>query len=218
MEIEDIINLEEIKVFSIDITCSICQSVLLNPYHCIDCEQSFCFECITNWQKKSNVCPFKCPNFQLKESKMVKKILSKLKLKCPNKCEAEISYDNFMEHINDKCPKIDMQLKIKKLQKQMEELKIEYDQVLKRKYKIPTQQTNLPIKSCQVKIQQHPHPLVYMVFPERQWICDLCRVTTRGSYLCGPCDFDLCEKCKDKNKKLVWVSKSITNIKKGGEK
>lgn len=217
MELEDVINIEEIKVFNIDITCPICQLVLNNPYHCISCEQSFCFECITNWQKKSSLCPFKCCDFQLKESKMVKKILLKVKMKCSNKCGAEIPYDNYMEHINEECPNLNMEIKIKKLEQQIEDLKIEYNQVLKKRYTIP-EEKNVIIKSCQVKIKQHPHPLVYMVFPERQWLCDLCRKTTRGSYFCGLCDFDICEKCQEKNERLALISDSMMTMKEDPKK
>ncbi|CAF2064224.1 unnamed protein product, partial [Rotaria magnacalcarata] len=43
------------------VTCSICHMILWKPVACKTCENSFCSDCINQWQQKQpNKCPFAC--------------------------------------------------------------------------------------------------------------------------------------------------------------
>ena len=77
------------------LNCCICTGILINPYQCEKCENSFCKHCITQWIEKSNVCPFKCNTPILKESsRVIKNLLDKLYFQYNN---TNISYQNIVK-------------------------------------------------------------------------------------------------------------------------
>jgi hypothetical protein len=79
--------------------CRICLQVSLTPVTCKTCETVFCKECIENWKKKSNTCPMRCQNFEVKEeSRLVKNILSKFYFQC-EKCHNKIKVDEYEGHL-----------------------------------------------------------------------------------------------------------------------
>ena len=82
------------------ILCSICTGLIVDPKQCRNCENNFCNHCITKWMKSSNSCPFKCQEFEIKETtKTVKNILEKLNLNCPHCDLKNLNYDSLMKHI-----------------------------------------------------------------------------------------------------------------------
>jgi hypothetical protein len=41
-------------------SCSICTKIIVDPMECKRCENAFCANCINEWKKKRNECPFQC--------------------------------------------------------------------------------------------------------------------------------------------------------------
>ena len=113
----DIVNKEEFKVIESFITCPICCGIINEPFQCEECENCFCKDCIDNWSKKSKTCPFKCENAIYKKSKLAKRILNILKVKCKNGCGETINYGDLTEHYDIKCSKIDFKKKYFELKK-----------------------------------------------------------------------------------------------------
>ena len=80
--------------------CKICNGVVVNPYQCKNCDNIFCKQCILTK---------KCPNCKgdIKENKIFKELTSKLLVKCKNGCGELIPFDDYKEHMEIKCKKID---------------------------------------------------------------------------------------------------------------
>jgi len=96
-------NINEYNSIKDEITCEICQGILLNPKQCESCESIFCEKCINNWLSKNNSCPKRCNKFVIKECpKLMKKILEKLIIECPL-CKNEFNYESFVYKHFDKC-------------------------------------------------------------------------------------------------------------------
>lgn len=53
---------------------------------CNKCQNSYCANCINNWQKQSSSCPFKCQYPSYTSSRIVKNLICKLNFKCKNGC------------------------------------------------------------------------------------------------------------------------------------
>ena len=52
-------NIEWMKTLLFNLfQCKICMNVLNNPYDCVNCHQTFCKECITNYLNTNKKCPF----------------------------------------------------------------------------------------------------------------------------------------------------------------
>lgn len=102
IDTEDIVNKEIFDVIRDVAVCNICYGLLLDPVQCIECDNCFCKGCIKSWREFNECCPYKCEE-DLKESRLTKRILSRLIIKCAN-CSEEIPYSNLVEHYN-KCKK-----------------------------------------------------------------------------------------------------------------
>ena len=79
------------------IVCSICSDILINPFMCCQCHNSFCKICLDELSPNNDKCPCKCENPHFIKSLDKINILSKLKFKC-EKCGGEILYDDFINH------------------------------------------------------------------------------------------------------------------------
>ena len=114
-------NIETIKNI---LKCKICKNILLNPYDCSKCGNTFCYKCINNLKQNNLPCPFNCKLFEITPSSFgLKKILNQLKFDCINKkngCNEAISYTEIEKHENNcpynlvKCPNIECKKRIKK--------------------------------------------------------------------------------------------------------
>lgn len=212
---DDIINLDECKAIENCMICTICDGVVYQPLQCVKCENLFCKNCIEEWRKKSDSCPYKCQNFELKENKIIKNILSNLKFKCKNGCDIQIPYNDLKEHYEEKCPKLDFKSKYESLLEQFNKLQVEYD-TLAAKNSEKEDITKIPIQSSisqQIMVAIHLHPLMRVQTRRTGWSCDNCRTefeSKEKSYYCSICDYDLCETCKKMQMKL---SSSIINRK-----
>lgn len=102
---EIVSNKDTFQTIKDEITCNICMMILDNPKQCNNCQNLFCENCILDWSKKKNICPFKCSNFKIVDSgRIVKNMLSKIQFNCVS-CDKEINYDAFIEH-SSKCASI----------------------------------------------------------------------------------------------------------------
>ena len=94
--------------------CKICLNILLNPYDCSKCGNTFCCSCITRLKDSNKSCPFGCTDYDIIPSSFaIKKFLNQLNFSCLNKdngCEEIIPYSNIEQHdkncecINSVCP------------------------------------------------------------------------------------------------------------------
>ena len=87
------------------ITCPICLNLVWNIVDCGHCGSLFCKYCIDqSISKANNSCPV-CRHtpFQTTQSKTIRKIIDKYKLKCPNiPCDANPEYADYISH-QEKC-------------------------------------------------------------------------------------------------------------------
>ena len=78
--------------------CTICTGILVEPQQCSSCDCCYCKKCLIDWQEKSKLCPFKCPNSTFKDSRLLKQMLSRLTFRCHNNCELILTYDEILTH------------------------------------------------------------------------------------------------------------------------
>lgn len=109
-----LIDLEKNQNLLSVLKCKICLNILLNPYDCSKCGNTFCYSCINRLKESMRACPFGCCNYEIMPSSFaIKKFLEKLNFSCLNKengCNEIISYSNIEQHdknckfINSSCP------------------------------------------------------------------------------------------------------------------
>ncbi|CAF1476413.1 unnamed protein product [Rotaria magnacalcarata] len=84
------------------VTCSICHMILWKPVACKTCENSFCSDCINQWQQKQpNKCPFTCHYEERKCIGAILKVLSRLQINCcymQNGCSVAVPYEGLEKH------------------------------------------------------------------------------------------------------------------------
>lgn len=106
VETERVINQEAVNE---DIKCRICHGILMRPLECMSCENCFCLTCLQKWVQEAGSCPFKCKGeleFKTKPHKVIRNMLSQLKLTCKNKndgCNQIINYDKLELHEEVDC-------------------------------------------------------------------------------------------------------------------
>lgn len=102
LDFDRLIDKEAHKNFVELIKCKICFNVLINPYDCTSCGNSFCYNCIENLIKNKEMCPFRCTSYTITPSSLsITSYLSKLNFECLNKangCNEIIPYNNVETH------------------------------------------------------------------------------------------------------------------------
>ena len=195
-----ICNPSDYKLIENFSTCTICGGILWEPMQCSVCDNSFCKNCLNAWFKLSNhnECPFKCPNSTFKESKLVKRMLSILKFKCPNECNEPIPYEELLIHTKKNCKKLDFKKKYFELKEKYDKLYQEYKNLN------PDISQEKLKRNIYFKSKQHIHHLIWLSTDRMGWLCNVCQVSHHGidkSYYCTLCDYDLCNNCKKKEEK-----------------
>ena len=216
-----IANRSDIKAFEEEIICDICQNIIMEPTQCLQCQNTFCKKCINDWLKRSSTCPFRCKPCEIKENKLLRRLLSKITLFCPFKCGQIISYDNFTGHTTNMCSKGPFQRfsvtlnDVKQLREKVNKLKlaVKLAQMKRSVYKDTDKWNENDLKSCQIKVSKHKHPLAAMITARGGWSCDICKKYggQNMSYYCSLCDFDCCDKCYNLEKiisTILLLSKS----------
>ena len=109
-----VVDLEKQEKLLSVLKCKICLNILLNPYDCSKCGNTFCFTCINRLKESMKKCPFGCVDYEIMPSSFaIKKFLEQLNFTCLNKdngCNEIISYNNLEQHdkncnyINATCP------------------------------------------------------------------------------------------------------------------
>ena len=172
-----------------DYICCICQSIP-NPHTCLEeenCGHFFCQNCINNWLKKNNSCPF-CKQIISKRSikdknKVVFRHLINLVVLCQEEnCNWKGVWKEYFDHLKNFHNKI------------INEIKDNFNFELYKYYKATT----------------HEHPLKYLdITMDNGWGCDGRSLPnkcfsgiigfgqTKGikRFRCMQCDYDLCELC-----------------------
>ena len=89
-------NINEINTIKDELTCEICNRIVIKPKQCNSCETIYCEKCINEWKNKNNSCPKRCSKFILTEpSKIIKKLLDKLIIQCVY-CKKDFNYENYI--------------------------------------------------------------------------------------------------------------------------
>ena len=96
---DNIVKDELYEAFKDSIICPICDEIIIDPVMCMNCQKVFCRNCVQQWGKKDNKCPFRCENPKYKESNEIKSILSNLKFECEN-CGEIFNYKDIFNHEN----------------------------------------------------------------------------------------------------------------------
>ena len=118
INIQDVINQDYLKEILEEVTCSICLNVVFHPYTCSKCFHSFCFRCLDKNKENSSKCPCcKARTIEVETNRALSIILSKIKFKCVNGCDKEISYDDLEEHYLSKCTAMSLAVKKEEDQK-----------------------------------------------------------------------------------------------------
>ena len=112
--ISRVIDLEKHENILPILKCKICLNILLNPYDCSKCGNTFCYTCINKLKESMKKCPFGCIDYEIMPSSFgLKRFLEQLNFTCLNKengCNEIISYNNLEQHdknckyINSICP------------------------------------------------------------------------------------------------------------------
>ena len=112
--ISRVIDLDKYENILQILKCKICLNILLNPYDCSKCGNTFCYSCINKLKESNTKCPFGCTDYEIMPSSFaIKKFLNQLHFSCTNKengCNEIISYNNIEQHdknceyINSICP------------------------------------------------------------------------------------------------------------------
>ena len=106
VDVERVVNQD---MLSDELKCRICHGILMHPMECKQCENCFCMNCLQKWLLQSGHCPFKCaeePDFKLKPHKIIRNMLSKLKISCKHKslgCQKVLDYDKLEIHEEHEC-------------------------------------------------------------------------------------------------------------------
>ncbi|UJR32433.1 hypothetical protein I4U23_019895 [Adineta vaga] len=98
---------------SSDLMCSICSKPFNQPISA-PCKHTFCRECIDRWIGKNNkTCPIcrsqiRAMNEFIPVCHPFQNMLDRLKIKCSTCNQTDLQRDNFNDHINKICPKVNV--------------------------------------------------------------------------------------------------------------
>ena len=209
-----IVNKDILK--DIDVICKICKGILNNPVQCSKCENSFCKNCIENYQlnEKEKKCLFNCENAEFNKPIKINNLLVDLKFTCKKGCNDIIPYSELNNHYTKKCTKrIDYKSKYLEYKNKYEEVLKELEELKnKNKEENPLQNENEKENNnnqnndnidVTFKSKYHDHILKYKSLYMKDWECNFCldsfEKKTKGGYYCDICsdyDFNICLKCK----------------------
>jgi hypothetical protein len=96
-----------------ELICSICNKPFVEPVS-TPCDHTFCRECIKRWiEKNKKTCPtcrqeIKSIDQCIQVSRPLRNILDRLQIKCLTCGQTGLQRDNFNEHINKVCQKMNI--------------------------------------------------------------------------------------------------------------
>ena len=127
--IENVIQDDFFNSIKEEVTCSICLDIKVDPMMCTKCQNSYCANCIKNWEKKSLQCPFKCDSPSYISARVVRNLICKLNFKCKNGCNDIIPFEKIESHYAFECKKLDYKERYEKLLVKYNELALEKKQL-----------------------------------------------------------------------------------------
>lgn len=86
-----------------DITCSICQNLMINPVMCMNCMNIYCKKCIEKWKNKGGTCPNHCKEYNFRDVIEKNNHITKFKFKCIRGCGEEIAFQDINKHYSGNC-------------------------------------------------------------------------------------------------------------------
>ena len=117
---KNIVKNEIYELFKDAIICPVCNSIMIEPVICLECQSTFCKKCSKTLKDKGDNCPKKCSNYNINDVIGKNNFISKFKFKCINGCGEDILFENITNHYKNCNPN-----KIKKIKvmdkKQVEE-------------------------------------------------------------------------------------------------
>lgn len=100
---DTIIKNEIFNLFEESITCQICSNLIIEPTMCLQCQNTFCKNCIKDWMEKNKSCPNNCENPEYKDVVEKKNNITKFKFKCIKGCGEEIPFNDINSHYSTNC-------------------------------------------------------------------------------------------------------------------
>lgn len=96
-----ICNKSNLSTVNDELACIICLNLLFNPRSCSNCEQMFCYDCISSSLERSNICPY-CRDiyYDTKVPRKLLNLLNNVAIFCPNNCRTKISYSDLADHLS----------------------------------------------------------------------------------------------------------------------
>ena len=115
---DTIVKNEVYELLKDSIICPICDSFMIEPAICQECQYTFCKKCIKEFKDKGVNCPNRCSKSNFKDVIGKNNFISKFKFKCINGCGKEIFFNNIKNHYENCNPNNINKLKIKVLSKE----------------------------------------------------------------------------------------------------
>jgi hypothetical protein len=98
----NIMNVELYNIFRDSLSCQICTNIFIEPMMCMNCQNSYCKNCIRKWSAFDGKCPNRCENPNYQNSRDKNDLLSKIKFKCKF-CNNIFEYNEMINHYNLGC-------------------------------------------------------------------------------------------------------------------
>ena len=70
IQISRVINLDKYENILPILKCKLCLNILLNPYDCSKCGNTFCYSCINKLKESNKDCPFGCTEYDITPSSL----------------------------------------------------------------------------------------------------------------------------------------------------
>ena len=98
-----IVKSEIYDAFKDDITCSLCEKLMIYPVQCSNCQNIYCKNCIENWKQKGGKCPNMCNDSTFKDVIEKNNHITKFKFYCIKGCGAKIPFSDINKHYSEDC-------------------------------------------------------------------------------------------------------------------
>ena len=90
-------------MFKDSIICQICNSLMIEPFICLNCQNTFCEKCKEKLKENGENCPGKCQEPIIKNVIERNNNITRFKFKCIKGCGEEILFTDIKEHYSSDC-------------------------------------------------------------------------------------------------------------------
>ena len=91
------------EMFKDSIICQICNSLMIEPVICLNCQNTFCKKCKEKLKENGENCPGKCQEPIIKDVIEKNNNITKFKFKCIRGCGQDILFNNLLIHYSSDC-------------------------------------------------------------------------------------------------------------------